>query len=84
MADKILRQQDTNGEWHPIAYLSKSLNDAECNYEIYDRELLAIVSSFQEWHKYLYDAPHDVVVYMDHKNLTYFRQPQQLNQRQAR
>jgi Reverse transcriptase (RNA-dependent DNA polymerase)/RNase H-like domain found in reverse transcriptase len=36
----VLRQQDNNGDWHPCAYLSKSFNPTERNYEIYDRELL--------------------------------------------
>jgi hypothetical protein len=39
----VLRQQDANGDWHPVAYLSQTFNLAERNYEIYDRELFAIV-----------------------------------------
>uniref|UniRef100_A0A0W0FUE4 Reverse transcriptase/retrotransposon-derived protein RNase H-like domain-containing protein n=1 Tax=Moniliophthora roreri TaxID=221103 RepID=A0A0W0FUE4_MONRR len=38
----VLRQQGTDGEWHPCGYLSKSLSPTEQNYEIYDWELLAI------------------------------------------
>ena len=36
----VLQQQDSNRDWHPCAYLSKSFSDTEWNYEIYDRELL--------------------------------------------
>ena len=35
--------------WHPVAYMSKKMSPAECNYEIYDKELLAIVQAFEEW-----------------------------------
>ena len=44
----VLRQADTNGDLHPCAYLSKSFNAAEQNYEIYDRELLGIVRALDE------------------------------------
>ena len=43
----VLRQQDINGDWHPVVYLSQSLLPAERNYEIYDRELLAIVRALE-------------------------------------
>jgi hypothetical protein len=39
----VLRQQDANGDWHPVTYLSQTFNPAERNYKIYNRELLAIV-----------------------------------------
>ncbi len=45
----VLHQADTNGDLHPCAYLSKSFNDAEQNYEIYDHELLGIVRALDEW-----------------------------------
>ena len=32
----VLRQQDSNGDWHPCGYLSKSFNDTERNYDIWD------------------------------------------------
>ncbi len=44
----ILSQYDEQGELHPIAYFSKKHNPAECNYEIYDKELMAIVRAFEE------------------------------------
>ena len=56
----------------------------EQNYEIYDRELLAIIRALTEWRHYLVGSPHPVTVLSDHKNLTYFRTTQKLNQRQAR
>src|SRR5271170_3219221 len=80
----ILRQQDSNGDWHPCSYISKSFSETERNYEIYDRELLAIVRALTDWRHYLVGSPHVVTVLSDHRNLTYFRTTQKLNRRQAR
>src|SRR5271163_276798 len=80
----ILLQEDTNGDWHPCSYLSKSFNETERNYEIYDRELLAIICALTDWRHYLIGSPHVVTVLSDHQNLTYFRPTQKLNRRQAR
>lgn len=65
--------------WHPITFLSKSLNPTERNYEIYDRNLLAIMTALSEWHHHLMGAPVDFEIWTDHQNLTYFRKPQKLN-----
>jgi len=65
-------------------FLSQSLNPAERNYDIYDRELLAVIHALKEWRHYLHGSPYPVKVQTDHKNLTYFKQPQNLNRRQAR
>ncbi|GBE77937.1 hypothetical protein SCP_0108190 [Sparassis crispa] len=80
----VLRQADINGDLHPCAYISQTLNPAERNYEIYDRELLGIIRALTEWRHYLEGSPHPVEVRSDHKNLTYFRTAQKLNRRQAR
>jgi hypothetical protein len=44
----ILSQHDKEGRLHPVAYFSKKHTPAECNYEIYDKELLAINRTFEE------------------------------------
>ena len=80
----VLRQQDNNGDWHPCAYLSKSFNDTECNYNIWDRELLAVVRALTEWWDYLQGSLHTVTLLSNHQNLAYFRKPQWLNWQQAR
>jgi hypothetical protein len=64
--------------------MSKSLLDAEKNYEIYDKELLAIVKALKAWRQYLIHANQQFEVWTDHENLKYFREPQKLNARQAR
>ncbi|ESK82796.1 reverse transcriptase-rnase h-integrase [Moniliophthora roreri MCA 2997] len=80
----VLRQKGADSEWHPCGYLSKSLSPTERNYEIYDRELLAIYQALMEWRHYLMGGKFKIVVLSDHKNLTYFRTTQKLNRRQVR
>ena len=76
--------QYIEGKWRPIAYSAQSLSEAERNYEIHDRELLSIMEALRDWRQYLLGARHRVEVWTDHLNLTYFRQPNKLNRRQAR
>ena len=80
----VLTQQDNNGDRHLVAFLSKTFSETERNYEIYDRELLAIIRALEEWRHYIQGSRHTTIVYLDHQNLTYFRSAQKLNQRQAR
>ena len=72
------------GKWHPIAYRSQSLSPVERNYEIHDRELLAIMRALEDWHQSLLGATCPFEVWTDHRNLTYFKKAQKLNRRQAR
>jgi transposase InsO family protein len=80
----VLSQPNEAGTLHPVAFFSKKLSPAECNYEIYDKELLAIVRAFQEWRPYLESAPTPIQVLTDHRNLEYFMSTKLLNRRQAR
>jgi len=75
--------QEQDGKWRPIAFLSRTIQVAEKNYEIYDKELLAIVEALAKWRQYLLDAAEPFEVWMDHENLEYFREPHKLNKRQA-
>jgi RNase H-like domain found in reverse transcriptase len=49
----ILEQPDALNRWHPIAYHSKSMQPAERNYKIHNKELLAIVRVLEIFHHYL-------------------------------
>jgi hypothetical protein len=80
----ILSQRDTEGTLRPVAYFSKRMNPAENNYEIYDKELLAIVRCFEQWRPELEGATFPIDVLSDHKNLQYFATTKQLSHRQAR
>jgi len=48
--------QEQEGKWRPIAFLSRTMQPAERNYEIYDKELLAIVEVLSKWKQYLLDT----------------------------
>ena len=81
----VLSQQDPEDKkWHPIAFLSKSLSLVEWNYEIHDKEMLAIVQALEEWRHFLEGTEHQFEIWMDHKNLEYFMSVKKLNRRQAR
>ena len=68
----ILSQQQPNETWRPVAFILKSFNSTEQNYEIYDKEMLAIMHVFYEWSHYLKGATIPTEVLTDHQNLTYF------------
>ena len=79
----IISQYDDNGVLHPVAYFSKKHSPAECNYEIYDKELMAIIRCFKEWRPELELIPHPIRVLSDHQNLEYFMSTNLLSRRQA-
>jgi predicted aspartyl protease len=79
-----LSQEGEDGKRHPVAFFSKSMQPAERNYDIHDRELLAVIRCFQQWRHYLEGAKHQVVVRSDHHNLQYFRTTKVLTSRQVR
>ena len=75
--------QEFDGTRHPIAYFSRKMAPAEQNYEIYDKELLAIVAALRHWRVYCEGAT-GLTIYSDHKNLTYFTTTKVLTRRQGR
>jgi hypothetical protein len=80
----IISQYDPNSsELHPLALTSRTLTPPEVNYDIYDKELLAIVHAFEEWRHYLEGLPLQVRVFTDHQNLQHFREKKTLNRRQV-
>ena len=80
----VLSQTGDDGQLHPVAFHSRKFEAAEINYEIHDKELLAIVDSFQQWRHFLEGSSQQIIVYNDHKNLTYFQNARVLSRRQAR
>jgi RNase H-like domain found in reverse transcriptase/Reverse transcriptase (RNA-dependent DNA polymerase) len=80
----VLTQLNSNGNQHPVAFLSKTFSKTERKYKIYDRELLGIIQVLKEWRHYIQGSGHTTIVYSDHKNLTYFWTAQKLNDQQAR
>jgi len=60
------------------------MSDAECNYDIHDKELLAIFQAFHEWKRYTRGNPKQIRVLTVHKNLITFMTTKELNEQQAR
>ena len=63
---------------HPVGFFSRKLSPAERNYDVGDRELLAIKAALEEWRYLLEGAAHPVLIYTDHKNLEYLRTAKRL------
>ena len=80
----VLSMERGDGKWKPVAYLSKSLNETERNYEIHDKEILAIIRGLESWRHLLEGAQFKFEIWTNHKNLEYFMKTQKLNRRQAR
>ena len=80
----VLLQKKEDGKQHPVGYYSSTLNEAECNYDIYDLEFLAIVKSLKHWRPLLAGSPHKIKVFSDHMNLKYWRDPQKISRCVAR
>ncbi|KAK3569088.1 hypothetical protein QTP86_022131 [Hemibagrus guttatus] len=81
----VLSQQQGNPrKLHPCAFFSRKLNPAEVNYDIGNRELLAVKLALEEWRHWLEGAKHPFTVLTDHKNLEYLWAAKRLNPRQAR
>src|SRR5437660_12936102 len=71
-------------EWtlHPVTFHSCKMEKAERNYEIHDKELLAIVTAFEVWHHHCHGSQFPIQVITDYNNLRYFMTTSKLNQRQ--
>ena len=83
MMGGVLSMKVENRRWKPVAFLSKSLNKTERNYEIHDKEMLAIIRRLEAWRHLLEGVQFKFEIWMDHKNLEYFMKTQKLNRRQA-
>ncbi len=80
----LSQQQGTPPKLHPCAFFSRQLSPAERNYDIGNRELLAIKLALEEWRHWLEGSAQPFLVLTDHKNLQYLRDAKRLNPRQAR
>ena len=69
---------------HPIAYYLATFTPTERNYDIYERELLAVMKALAHWRQYLGWTKEPFTIMTDHANLQYWKSPKNLNQRTAR
>ena len=79
----ILSQKDERGCLRPVGSVLHSFMLAEHNYDIHNRELLAIIHGLRAWRHILLSSPHVVTIYTDHKNLTYYRHAQRITRHMA-
>jgi len=52
----VLSLKCKDGKWRPVAFISKSLNTIERNYEIHDKKILAVIGYLEAWRHYLEGA----------------------------
>ncbi len=69
----ISQRSPTDDRVHPCAFLSHRLSPAERNYDIGNRELLAVKLALEEWRHWLEGSGVPFIVWTDHKNLEYIR-----------
>ena len=81
---EVLLIKCSNEIWRPVAFISKSLSDIEKNYEIHNKEMLAVVRYLEVQRHFLERTKIKFEIWTDHKNLKYFIKAQKLNRRQAR
>jgi hypothetical protein len=83
---RVLSQQDSRSQfWHLVAYFSKTMQPAEMNYDIHDKEMLAIILSLEEWRAELKGLQRTLfTIYSDYRALEYFMTTKKLSARQAR
>jgi len=79
----VLFMECEDGLWRLVAFLSKSLNETERNYEIHNKEMLVIIRKLENWRHLLEGARFKFKIWTDHNNLKYFMKVQKLNRRQA-
>jgi len=82
--DDILSQYDDEETLHSMIYYSKNLSFAECNYEIYDKKLLAIICVFKHWWSELKLTELLIKMFTDHQALTLLMKDKELSRRQMR
>jgi len=68
---------------HPVAYYSATFTPTEQQYDIYEREFLAVIKALENWRAYLIWTKTPFIIEMDHKNLMFWKSPKKLNGRTA-
>jgi hypothetical protein len=79
MSARVLSQYNNDGILHLVAFFSKQYSLAEGNYKIYDKELMAIICTFEEWRLELQSIINPIYVLSDDKKLEYFNTMKLLN-----
>jgi hypothetical protein len=78
----LTQKEEKSKKWLPVAYLSRSLDSAERNYPIQEKELLALISALRKWRHYIFG--YEVQVSTDHQSLVSYFNHKNLSGRKAR
>ena len=68
----VLSIEYKDRKWRPVVFLSKSLNETERNYKIYNKEMLVVIRGLENWRHLLEGTKYKFEVWTDYKNLEYF------------
>ena len=79
----VLSQYSDDGSLHLVAFYNKNMLPTECNYHIYDKELLIITKCLKNWRSELEMTHNPFKVLTDNQTLKYFKTIQKLSFRQC-
>ncbi len=80
--DEVLSQYDDEDVLHLIVFYSKNMFSAECNYEIYNKELLIIIWAFEHWWLKLKLINISIKMFINHQVLISLMKDKKLSQQQ--
>jgi hypothetical protein len=80
----LVISQYTNNVLRPVAFHAYKFSKEQLHWDVYNKELFAIIEAFRKWRHFLEGASHPITVYSDHRNLTHWQTTRNLNRRQAR
>ena len=80
----VMSQECEDGCLHPVAFHSRKFQPAKINYDIHNKEMLAIVAVLKKWEHMPKSCQEEFTVFTDYKNLEYFTSTKVLSRRQAR
>jgi len=83
-SEAVLSQKFEDGKIHPCDFLSRKLFSADLNYDVFDKEMLAIVFALHRWVHFLQGSEFKTMIFSDHYSLSYFTEKVKLHRRQAR
>ncbi len=79
----LTQEVDQSKKRKPITYYSATFSLAKENYDIYEKEFLAVLKALENWRAHLIWTKKPFIIETDHKNLTYWKEPKKLTGRTA-
>ena len=82
--ERVLSQYDNESVLYSIIFYNKNLISIECNYQIYDKKLFAIIRCLKHWRPELKCINISIKIFTNYKNLMYFAEKRNLSRRQIK